>query len=370
MRRTWWRGVILALSAVVALSLAGCGQGASDGGDEKFKIALNLSTTNNTYQTTARNLIEAAAASEGYKDKVELRVDIAGVDVTKQIQMINNEVAAGYDAIVLYPVSPDALNPAIKKACDAGVIVIAWDSNVTEPCAYNVYPDLTQMGVIGASWLVEKLEGKGKIIVIRGIPGVSADEFQYDGVMQALEGTDIEVVAEPVGEWATATIKTAFAQAYAAHPDIDGVWSITGCVQVHEVVGDKPIWCSGGASKSELMLMAPESEGGAGITTNVAVPAPPWDGELAFQIAVQVLEGEDIPKNTILPTPPIDASNIKIGTDPTEGANLFVGDEIPPDFFPFWSPLVEQGLKAALTGQPDKISDAVPCAEVEGCIQK
>jgi ribose transport system substrate-binding protein len=367
--------LVAAALAMVATITAACGDdepssGRGGGDDGKFKIALNLSTTNNTYQTQARNLIEAAAKTPPYDDKVELRVDVAGVDVTKQIQMINNEVAAGVDAILLYPVSPTALNPAIEKACAAGVIVVAWDSNVTAPCAYNVYPDLELFGYTGAKWLVDQMGGKGEMIVIRGIEGVPADTFEYEGVLKALEGTDVEIVAEPVGEWTSATIKTTFAQAYAAHPEADAVWGATGCIQVHEIVKDKDIFCSGGMSKAELMLMAPESVGGGGVTNNVAVPAPPWDGELAFFIALDVLEGKEIPKTTLLPTPLVTAEDVKVGTNPAEGANLFVGDDIPPDFFPFWSPLVEQGLEAALHGTPDKISDRKPCAEVEGCVQK
>jgi ribose transport system substrate-binding protein len=359
-------------AGVLAMSLAGCASSSagSAGGNGKLKIALNLSTTNNEYQTEARNLIEAASKTPPYKDKVELRIDVAGVDVPRQIQTINNEVAAGYKAILLYPASATALNPAIQSACNAGVTVIAWDSTVTAPCAYNVSVDVTNFGYTGAKWLVDKMGGKGNLMVIRGIPGVSGDELEYAGVKKAIAGTQVKIVAEPVGKWAVATIKTAFAEAYAAHPNIDAVWGATGCVQVAEVTHNKPIYCAGGASKTEMMLMAPKSVGGQGLTTNVAVVAPPWDGEMAFQQAVQILEGTKMPKATFLPVDTIASADVKVGTNPAEGANLFTASEIPPDFFPFWNPLVEQGLQAALHGTPDKISDAKPCSQVEGCSQK
>lgn len=116
--------------------------------------------------------------------------------------------------------------------------------------------------------------------------------------------------------------------------------------------------------------MAPKSDGGQGITTNIAAAAPPYSGELAFQQAVQILEGQKVPKNTLMPIETYTSENVKVGTDPAQGANLFVGSEIPPDFFPFWSPLVEQGLQAALHGTPDKISTAKPCSQVPGCGQR
>jgi ribose transport system substrate-binding protein len=356
------------LAALMATTVACAGGSGASGG--KFKIALNLSTTNNQYQTEARNLIKAASQTPPYKDKVSLGIDVAGVDVTRQIQTINNEVSAGYKAILLYPVSPTALNPAIERACKAGVTVIAWDSPVTAPCAYNVSVDVKAWGYAGAKWLVDKMGGKGNLVVIRGIEGVSGDLLEYEGVQKAIAGTNVKIVAEPVGNWTTATIKTAFAQAYAAHPNIDAVWGATGCVQVREVMNGRPIYCSGGASKTEMMLMAPKSAGGQGLSTNVAAVAPPYDGELAFQQAVQILEGQKVPKTTLMPVQTITSENVKVGTNPAQGANLFVGSEIPPDFFPFWSPLVEQGLQAALHGTPDKISTAKPCSQVQGCSQK
>src|SRR4051812_14025649 len=100
----------VALLATLMSTTVACSGGSGTSGG-KFKIALNLSTTNNQYQTEARNLIQAASQTPPYKDKVSLGIDVAGIDVTRQIQTINNEVSAGYKAILLYPVSPTALNP-------------------------------------------------------------------------------------------------------------------------------------------------------------------------------------------------------------------------------------------------------------------
>ena len=60
------------------------------------------------------------------------------------------------------------------------------------------------------------------------------------------------------------------------------------------------------------------------------------------------------------------------GTNPAEdGSVMLPPGTVKGGFFDgFWSPLVEQGYKAAQTGEPDTISTAVPCAEVEGCIEK
>jgi ribose transport system substrate-binding protein len=55
-------------------------------------------------------------------------------------------VLQGYNAIVINAASPDALNGAVKEACDAGVTVVSFDGIVTEPCAWRIAVDFKQLG--------------------------------------------------------------------------------------------------------------------------------------------------------------------------------------------------------------------------------
>ena len=51
-----------------------------------------------------------------------------GPNAQRQIQQINAMVQAGAEAIVVFPISPTALNQAVKNACDKGVMVFAYDA--------------------------------------------------------------------------------------------------------------------------------------------------------------------------------------------------------------------------------------------------
>ena len=73
-------------------------------------------------------------------------MQVAGPNAQKQIQQINAMVQAGAKAIVVYPISPTALNEAVKAACDKGVVVVAYDGVIEEPCAYNVHVDQYEWG--------------------------------------------------------------------------------------------------------------------------------------------------------------------------------------------------------------------------------
>src|SRR5271168_4392157 len=142
---------------------------------EKYKIYLSMSYIGNDWQAEAANMVKAMAASAGLKDKVDLGVQVAGPNAQRQIQQINAMVQAGANAIVVYPISPTALNQVVKSACDKGVLIFAYDSIITEPCAYNTTIDQDAAGREPAQWLVDKLGGKGNVVIITGVPGTSVD---------------------------------------------------------------------------------------------------------------------------------------------------------------------------------------------------
>ena len=69
----------------------------------------------------------------------------ADQEVPTQAAQIQNLILQGYDAIVINASSPDALNGAVKQACDAGIVVVSFDGIVTEPCAYRVVVGLLKL---------------------------------------------------------------------------------------------------------------------------------------------------------------------------------------------------------------------------------
>jgi ribose transport system substrate-binding protein len=50
-------------------------------------------------------------------------------------------------------------------------------------------------------FLVQTLGGKGNIWVLRGLAGHPEDKNRYNGLVQALKGSDIKITAEEYGDW-------------------------------------------------------------------------------------------------------------------------------------------------------------------------
>ncbi|GAB7539642.1 sugar ABC transporter substrate-binding protein [Burkholderia sp. 22PA0099] len=362
----------VALGMAVAASLAASGNAMAAG---KYKVFLSMSYVGNDWQTEATNMIKAMANTPALKDKVDLEVQVAGTDAQKQIQQINSMVQAGAKAIILYPISPTALNRAIKNACSKGVVVAAYDGEVTEPCAHNVTIDQHQAGTVTAEWLAKTINGKGNVVMINGVPGTSVDRARTDAAKAVFaKYPGIKVVAEGTGMWSQATAKTELSKILATNSwdKIDGLWMQVGCftaasMQLEAGIPDNKVKpCAGESSNGHRVQMLPPGEvkGPGGYRSigyrSISYGAPPYSGAMALKLAVQKLDGKDFPQRVTLKLPLVETPQSKLcKTGSLEelkaGCTAFMPDKVPPGWFAdiFSDDTREVGFNAALSGTQD-----------------
>lgn len=370
----------MALISLAACALGGglLGSGGPATAADKFKIFLSMSYIGNDWQAEAANMVKAMASHSSLRDKVDLEVQVAGPNAQRQIQQINAMVQAGAQAIVTFPISPTALNAAVKNACDKGVLVFAYDAEITEPCAYNISIDQPEAGRVTAEWLVKKLNGKGNIVVITGVPGTSVDTLRTKAAKEVFaKYPDIKIVAEAVGMWSQAVARTELSKILATHSwnDIDGLWMQVGCYTANAMeleAGKKPeelLPCAGEGSNGGRIQMLPADakvEGGdcpycALNAPRISYASPPYSGGLALKLAVAKLEGKDVPKHVTLPLPLVTNETIKYcetgsWEEMKAGCNAFPPALVPnPGWFAsiFSEQTPEIGFQGALVGQPE-----------------
>ena len=212
------------LKAAVAASAAASVVSSAASAEGKFAVYLSMSYVGNGWQNEATNMISAMA--KYYSDKVDLHIQVAGPVAQRQIQQINSMVQAGAKAIIVYPISPTALNAAIKNACDKGVVVFAYDSRVTEPCAYNVHPDQYELAVTGADWVSGQMHHKGNVLLVTGVPGTTVDTDRNRGFRDVIgKYPEMKIVGEVNGMWSLAIVEKVITEFMATHKwsDIDGI---------------------------------------------------------------------------------------------------------------------------------------------------
>ena len=206
--------ITVAVSAlVVALAIGASVAGAKPGRatapvstQAKYTIALSNSFIGNKWRIEMENLFKAACKMPPYKNQVDCSIYNSGNDVSKQTQQISNLISQGVDAIVLNAASPTGLNGIIGQACARGILVVSFDNVVTAPCALKVNTDQLKFGQVLAADLARRMNGKGNVIMVTGVPGTFVDQQRNKGALGVFKKfPGIKVVAKYTGMWDSST---------------------------------------------------------------------------------------------------------------------------------------------------------------------
>jgi ribose transport system substrate-binding protein len=249
---------------------------------------------------------------------VDLISTDAGGDATKQISDAEDILARGVDALLISPVSPEAVVPVIERAYNSGIPVIIWGSDAnTDKYTAKVVADDRFFGEAGGKKLVEDLGGKGKVIMLRGIAGNSVETARYEGAVSAFKGTNIEIVGEEYGDWAFDKGKSATENLLAAHPQIDGVWSsgaamTRGAIEAFQEA-KRPLVPMSGENLNGFLKLA------AQLNLKTAAPQfPTWQAPEALKLAVRALRGLSIESSYLLKPPPVTDAKASVVADASD----------------------------------------------------
>lgn len=93
-------------------------------------------------------------------------------DLNTQVGQIENFIANKIDLLLVNAVDPKAIAPVLKKARDAGIVVVAVDVGA-EGADYTVMSDNVAAGANACEYISKKLNGKGNVVIVNGPPVTS-----------------------------------------------------------------------------------------------------------------------------------------------------------------------------------------------------
>ena len=280
--------------------------GAAHADTSKDRIAFSNNYAGNSWRQAMLKSYDLVS-KKAVADKIVGAADVfttADKEVPTQAAQIQNLILQGYNAIVINAASPDALNGAVKQACDAGIVVVSFDGIVTEPCAYRVVIDYKDMGKQQINEMA-KLEPKGgNLLEIRGLAGTSIDGLIHDGIVEGVkEHPQFKIVGSVTGDWDQTTAQKAVATVLPSLPPIVGVVDQGGdgygAAQAIAAAGKPRPTIIMGNRQDELQWWK-EQKAKDGYKTWSASIAP-GVSTLAFWVAQQVLDGKKIPHDLVVP---------------------------------------------------------------------
>ena len=271
------------------------------------KIAFSNNYAGNSWRQAMLKSYDAVT-KKAVADGVVAAADVfttADQEVPTQAAQIQNLILQGYNAIVINAASPNALNGAIKQACDAGIVVVSFDGIVTEPCAYRVVVDFKKMGAQEIEFLTKKHPEGGNLLEIRGLAGTSIDDEIHAGLLAGVaKNPKFKIVSSVEGDWDQTTAQKAVATVLPSLPETVAVVTQGGdgygAAQAYKAAGRPTPTIIMGNRQDELAWWK-EQKAANGYETWSASIAP-GVSTLAFWVAQQVLDGrKDIPHDLLVP---------------------------------------------------------------------
>lgn len=319
---------VLLLASTASIFAAGSGEKGPAAKNTKgpWTIGYDIYFLGNSWSVQLAEEFKAAAAL--HKDQIKsVVITESGGAADKQIANIEDMIAQKVDAIILTPNSPSALAPVCEKAMKAGIVVILCAAKIsTDQYTSLVTVNDTEFGKAGAEWLAKKLNGKGKIVALNGIPGISVNEERFQGAKDVFaKYPGIEIVGAAAADWDYAKAKTAMSDLLQANPVIDGVWSqggamTLGAIEAFQAANRKLVPMTSEDNNGFLKVWAKLKPQGF---ESIAVSKPTWLSAKSLEVALDALSGKTVQKDSILPPPVIT----------NETVDKFVKADLPDSFW-------------------------------------
>jgi inositol transport system substrate-binding protein len=192
------RNAIFATLIAAAL-LTGCNQSSDkESGSDKLVIGATMLSMQNEFIVNVSDAMEAKAKEMG----VELITVDAERSALKQVEQVESFISQGVDAIIMNPCEVEASSPAVKLALDAKIPIINVNSETSAKPTAFVGSDDAESARIAMKYIVEKLGGKGNVLMMHGFMGQAAQIRRDSGAKEILKANPgLKLLAEQTGEW-------------------------------------------------------------------------------------------------------------------------------------------------------------------------
>ena len=282
----------MAVAALGALLATGGAYGA-----DKKVIAVSIPAADHGW--TAGVVYHAQAAAKeinsAYKDQIEVVVKTSP-SASAQVSALE-DLSAGrkLSALVILPHTSEELTLPVKAVKDKGTFVTVVDRGLSDPTIQDLYVagDNIAVGRNTAKFLVDKLGGKGNLVVLRGIPTVIDDE-RIKGFQDGIKGTNLKVLDIQYADWNSDKAFKLMQDYLAKYPQIDAVWAndddmLLGVLEAIKQSKRKDIkYALGGNGMKDVIKKVIDNDA----VTPVETPYPPSMIKTAIYLTVANLVGQ------------------------------------------------------------------------------
>jgi ribose transport system substrate-binding protein len=240
--------------------------------------------------------------------------------IEQQIQLVEDLIAAKADAIVIAPGDSQRLVPTLKKAADAGIKIVNIDNRLdpetVQQAGMQLIPFVSVNNDAGAykvgRYLAEGVTTPTEAAILEGIRSADNARQRMEGARRGLvETPQIKVVASETANWNVDEAYTATKAMFTKHPNIKLLFAANdimaiGAIKYLQEKGKTGVKVAGYDALDEALG---EIKAGRMVATIDQQAAE--QGYKGVALAVQLLQGAQVPEKTLIDTRLVNASNLK-----------------------------------------------------------
>ena len=313
--------VLIALLAVSSVFAQGSAEGTASTGSETsadvYKIGILAPAVTHGWSAGVAYYAEMRCEELAEQGLIEYRVSTSN-NAEEMTSQLDDFMVWGVDAVVAFP-QWTGMEVPIQNAINSGIVVVNFDIEIAADGVYRVAGDNYNMGEEGARYIVDKIGTEGTVVILDVPSSGSVAELRKQGFL--------DVLGEIAPNMNILTYATQFtreagladmADILTANDHIDAVYSMDdetsiGAIQAITEAGRDDIKViTGGGGCQEYFNMMPEYE-------NLWVESALYSPDMvmdAVDMAVAILNGEEVEQVKIIPTTIVDKTNYQDFLDP------------------------------------------------------
>jgi ribose transport system substrate-binding protein len=277
------------------------------GGSEKYTIALVMKTLTNPFFVEMEK--GARKAEKEFDINLIVKTGAQETSVDQQITIIEELITQKVDAILIAPADSVQLIPVLKKAQDAGIVIINIDNKLDQQASKKIdlvnvpfiSVDNEQGAYLSSGYISQNVNTPTQAIILEGITTAKNAQDRKNGALRAFgENKNIQMVASESANWKIDEAYNLSAKLFKDHPEVKLVFCANdmmafGVIQYLQENGKTDVKVAAYDALAEAMPMLKNGSLQATIDQQASIQA--YTG---VQYAIQALKGQQLPPITLL----------------------------------------------------------------------
>jgi ribose transport system substrate-binding protein len=274
---------------------------------QKSTIALVMKTLTNPFFVEMEK--GARQAEKEFGINLIVKTGAQETSVEQQITIIEELIKDGVAAILIAPADSVQLIPVLKKAQDAGIVIVNIDNQLDEQASKAaglvgvsfISVDNEKGAYLSTRTISDKVTTPTQAIILEGIPTAKNAQDRKKGAQRAFtENPNIKLVASQTAHWKIDEAYQVTAELFKQYPDVRLVFCANdmmafGAIKYLQESGKKDVKVAAYDALAEAMPMLKDGSLQATIDQQAAFQA--YTG---VQYALRALKGEKLPPVTLL----------------------------------------------------------------------